>query len=783
MGRVLLAWVIGMAAQLAQGRLWPWPVYAGLFVLAGVAAVWLWPARAHGGLKVLVVAVMAFALTGWRASVQPPLGKNVPEGDVVWVRGEIGPRVTDFGLGQRIDLTLNAWRHINTQWTPQQGQVRLSWYRVPANVHLAAGQVWAFPVRLRAPHGHRNPGGMDRELRDWRAGVWATGSVVTRSDLGVPQLLGASAPWGLTAWRHQTRKRLTSAGIDTRWTPWLNVLVLGDQQALSAPDWAVLRDPGTAHLMSISGLHVTVLAAWAYGLLGLLWRAVVAASPRWGLRCSRTLVCSIAAMLAALVYAVFAGWGVPVQRASLMLVSAGVLRFGARSWPRPVMWLWVAAVVLTWDPWAMLQAGFWLSFVAVGLLALWPTGSSAVPRWRVLLATQMLMTVALAPLGAWWFGQVSWVGLLANLIAIPWVSVVVLPLALLGVLFTPVWWVASWAVSELVPVLAWLQSWPGAVWMVTPMPALWALLAMAGFGLAFLRVAWPLRLLCVWMVLPALLWRPERPAAGAFWLDALDVGQGSAIVVRTENHALLFDAGPSYVGGGSAGASIVVPSLRALGVVPDRLVLSHQDHDHVGGAWDVWRAFPNTEIWASFEPKALATTGAEQWSGLGLVGQRCVAGAAWSWDGVRFEFVHPFAHAPVVPRAGNAQSCVLRVSTSTSSAMLMGDLGQLQENELLLQGHNWRTTVLLAGHHGSASSSGQAWMEALRPDWVWVQAGYRNRYHHPAASVMQRWTRMGLAVRNTANCGALHWRSEQPSLSTCEREQHPRYWAHQSAPP
>ena len=754
--------------QLTQAQLWPWPAYAAM---AGGALASLWWLRAVALMQLnlaLCAAVLAFALTGWRATLQPALGEGVPEGQVVWIEGVVEPGVRDYGVSQRLSLAMTAWQPIGGAWQAREARVRLSWYRSPESVHLAAGQRWRFPVRLRAPHGYRNPGGYDRELRDWRAGVWASGTVVTQPALAPPELLQENAYTGMRLWREHTRERLQDSGVDVQWVPWLAALVLGDQGALSRQDWTLLRDTGTAHLVSISGLHVTVLAAWAYVAMGWLWRGVMRVRPScwsWG---TRALWSSGAAITAAVLYALFSGWGVPVQRATLMLVTASLLRSGARAWPAPTLWLWVAVVVLVWDPWALLQAGFWLSFVAVGLLFLRPKTYEAGWRWRDLLGAQAMMTVALAPLSAWWFGQVSVVGLLANLLAVPWVSVVVLPLALLGVLWSPAWSLAAWALGLMVQVLTWLQSWPLAVFSLTPLPAYWALLAVTGAGLLFLRWSWAVRLVCVWLIVPALVWRPERPAAGDFWVDALDVGQGSAVLVRTATHALLFDAGPSYGAGGSAGRSIIVPSLQAMGVKLNRLVLSHEDHDHVGGAVDVWQAYPDAQVLASFIPKFSARS------------ETCHFGQHWVWDGVRFEVVHPFSLTPVTPpaRAGNAQSCVLRVSSGRASALLMGDLVQAQEAELLRKRADWRTTLLVAAHHGSATSSSQAWMDAVTPDWVWVQAGYRNPYGHPAASVLQRWQDMGLPVRNTATCGMLSWRSAQPERSTCARTEQVRYWAH-----
>ncbi|GAO26979.1 DNA internalization-related competence protein ComEC/Rec2 [Alicycliphilus sp. B1] len=379
------------------------------------------------------------------------------------------------------------------------------------------------------------------------------------------------------------------------------------------------------------------------------------------------------------------------------------------------------AVVLAADPWALLQPGFWLSFVAVAVLFATDMGAAgarptgAAGRFLGLLREQWVVTLALTPLTLLLFGQVSIVGLLANLLAIPWTTLVVTPLALLGVLWAPLWQAAAWCVQWLTVLLQWLAAWPWAQ-VSLPMAPQWAgALAVAGGVLLALRLPWGVRALGLPLLLPALWWQPPRPAPGQFELLAADVGQGQAVLVRTARHALLYDAGPRYHQDSDAGERVLAPLLRALGERLDLLVLSHGDTDHTGGAAAVLARQPQARV--------LGSIGA----GHPLQSLRpiepCLAGRRWEWDGVRFEVLHPprgvdaTAPGPRAPRP-NAHSCVLRISAGAppgASALLAGDVERAQEQSLVAGGALLAADVLLVPHHGSKTSSSEDFVDAVRP--------------------------------------------------------------------
>jgi competence protein ComEC len=439
-----------------------------------------------------------------------------------------------------------------------------------------------------------------------------------------------------------------------------------------------------------------------------------------------------------------------------------------------------AVVVSAVDPWALLQPGFWLSFAAVGLLLgsepAQPRASSTGWRGRALqaahgaLRTQIVATLGLAPLTLVLFQQLSLLGFVANLLAIPLVTLLVTPLALLGALLPPLWQAAALLTQPLIEALASLSSLPGAVLAVAAAP-MWAQAAGLTAGvLAVAPLPWRLRLLALPLALPLLAPPLERPAAGRFELTAVDVGQGTAVLVHTREHLLLYDAGPAYSRDSDAGQRVLLPLLRALGATRiDTLLLSHRDSDHVGGAAALLGALPVNELLHSLE------------DGHPLLRQhaaprRCQAGASWSWDGVRFDLLHPAAGEPAAKP--NAASCVLRVSGEQGAALLAGDIEAAQERALVERTPQaLASDVLFVPHHGSRTSSTDELLDAVRPRVAVVQAGYRNRFGHPAARVVERYEARGITLVRSDACGAWTWHARDGTTS-CRRETARRYWQH-----
>ncbi len=801
---LLSGWVLGTGLQLQQPALWPGWHYAAMGAVAlCLALLGAWQ-RARGvlacGVWLLAGAAAGFSAVGWRADAMmaAQLAPALEGRDVVLV-GRIArmPQRSDMGWRFRFDVEAARLDGATVRVSPR---VQLSWYGSvstaeeadaprPLAAELRAGDRWELTARLKAPHGNLNPHGFDYELWLWEQGVRATGYVRAGPRDAVPRRV-AEGGWSIERWRQSVRDRIldgTSGGSGggeadpRRFAGIVAALVTGDQNVIERADWDVFRATGVAHLMSISGLHITMFSWLAVALVGWGWRrtALLRLPARWDpcLWLPAPTAALIGGVALAAGYAVFSGWGVPAQRTVLMLATAALLRIAGLRWPWWLNWLLACAVVVLVDPWALLQAGFWLSFVAVAVLfatdpgASRPASKSASGPLVRLLREQGVVTLALTPLSLMLFGQASVVGLLANLLAIPWVTLVVTPLALLGIVWAPLWQAAVWALWPLAGVLRWLADWPWASVSMASAPLALGVLAVAGGVLLALRWPWPWRSAGLPLVLPLLLWQPARPAPGQFELLAADVGQGNAVIVRTAARTLVYDAGPRYSLESDAGHRVLVPLLRAFGERVDTLVLSHRDTDHTGGARPVLAMHKGAALLSSIE-EGHELQGAR-------TAMRCQAGQHWDWDGVRFDVLHPAADDYRTPNKSNAMSCVLRVEGGGRTALLVGDIEADQERTLVTaHGDALRADVLLVPHHGSRTSSTTAFVDAVRPGWALVQSGYRNRFGHPVAEVLARYTERGVRIADSPRCGAMRWHSAQPDAVRCEREHAARYWHH-----
>ena len=803
---LLGGWVLGTAWQVQQAALWPPAAYAGLAGAALVVAVLGLrqarerPHRAVAGWLIVAAcaaAGAAFAVAGVRAGAMQAQALDAAlEGRDLQLLGVVSrmPQRGDAGWRFRFDVESARLDGAAVQVPPR---LQLAWYgwpgrdgaapaQEPLAIDLRAGDRWQFTVRLRAPHGNLNPHGFDYELWLWERGVRATGYVRAGPRDAAPRRLDRRVAHPVERARQSVRDAIL-AGADgksadrQRFAGIVAALVTGDQNLIERADWDLFRVTGVAHLMSISGLHITMFAWLAVAVVGWVWRRSAlwrAPSPlNPSLRVPAPHAALVGGVLLASGYAVFSGWGVPAQRTVLMLTTLVLLKLAGLRWPWWMSWLLACAVVLAVDPWAVLQPGFWLSFVAVGVL--FAAGSDLVEtgrrglggRLRQLLREQAVVTLALTPLSLILFGQASAVGLLANLMAIPWVTLVVTPLALLGVLWPPLWALAGAALTPLMALLRGLADWPLSSVSMAAAPLWLGLAAVTGGVLLALRWPWPLRAAGLPLLLPLLLWRPPRPAPGQFELLAADVGQGSAVIVRTTTRTLLYDAGPRYSLESDAGQRVLVPLLRALGERLELLVLSHRDGDHIGGARAIIASQPGAALLASIEP------------GHDLHGERpamrCQAGQRWRWDGVEFEILHPAAESYARTRDANALSCVLRIRTPAGvAALLPGDIGVAQERALVAATDELRAELLLAPHHGSRTSSSAALLAAVQPRWALVQSGYRNRFGHPAPEVLARYQAHGVRVLESPRCGAMRWHSARPDALQCQRESAARYWHH-----
>lgn len=664
----------------------------------------------------------------------------------LWLEGRVS------GLPARRDgvlrFQLEAAEARNLQ-LPQR--LRLSWYAGPP---VQAGERWRLAVQLRRPLGTANPHVFDYEAWLLAQRIGALGSVKAGQRL--------QAASGVTAWRDQLRQRLLQTPAFAREGA-LAALVLGDGSGLSRADWQVLQATGTVHLMVISGQHIALLAGLVY--------AAVAGLARLGLW-PRALpwlpwACGLG-FAAALAYGVLAGFEVPVQRACVMVALVLLWRLRFRHLGVWLALLMALNAVLLVEPLASLQAGFWLSFAAVAVLLLVFAGRLGPwPWWRSWGRAQWSMAVGLLPAMLALGLPVSLSGPLVNLLAVPLLGVVVVPLALLGTLLLPVPWLGEtclWLAGGLLHGLFWGLTQVAAVlpaWLPVA-PPLWAwCLGVLGVVLVLLPAGVPGRGLGVLLVLP-LLWVPvPRPAPGEVQVWQWDVGQGLSVLLRTREHALLYDAGPRH-GDFDLGERLVLPALRAQGISRlDVLLLSHADLDHAGGAEALQRGLPIGRV-LSGEAAALPVA---------LAAQPCIDGASWQWDGVRFS-TWRWQQAP----EGNPASCVLQVEAASGERLLLtGDIDQAAERALLASGRDLRADWLQVPHHGSGSSSSLAFLQAVAPRAALLSRARYNVYGHPHPQVLARYRALGVEVYDSVADGSVQLLLGRHGEAHGERE-HAHFW-------
>lgn len=768
----LLSFVGGVALAQVQPELPPLPTAAALAAAAGaafVAGLRSRRRRAAGWLLPIGAMALGFAYTVLLAGAR--LADELAhehEGRDVRIVGVVSSLPARDAAFTRFEFVVER---VETPVVHVPRRVSLAWYA--RDVAVRPAERWALTVRLRRPHGTLNPGGFDTEAWLFERELRASGYV--RDGAADAPIRLAPMVWTFDGAVNRARERLRAAlqaRLDgLRHGGVLVALVLGDQRAITDADWQRFHRTGIAHLVSISGLHITMIAGLAAVATAAIWRR----SRRLLASASVQAAGAGAATIFAFAYCLLAGWGVPAQRTFFMLATvAAAVIVRARAGAATTLAL-AAAVVCALDPWAVVAPGFWLSFGAVAAI-LFVAGGHAAPRaaasararWvqrmRDAVRVQLGVTLALVPLTIALFRHVSLVSPAANAIAIPVVSLLVTPLSLVAAalvvlpapfssLAAPLLAVAHLLFALLADVVAWFAAWPLAA-VALPAPPAWTLVvALAGVAWLLAPRGWPARWLGAVALLPLVALPAPRPRAGELWVTALDVGQGMAVVVQTRERALLYDAGPRYASGSDAGSRIVVPYLRWHGIRRlDWLVVSHLDTDHSGGAAAVRAALPVGAVLTSVDAAHPVVAGAARV-------HRCAAGQSWPFDAGAIDVLHPGDADYMRPRATpNALSCVVRVRLGPVAVLLTGDIAMPQETELLARTEDVRATLVSAPHHGSRSSSGARFVAAVGARWVAVQAGYRNRFGHPAPDVVARWQQAGASVVRTDDAGAIQWR-------------------------
>jgi competence protein ComEC len=774
---------VGVFHLLAEPLPWGWLLVPAV---GSVLVGWRWRVR-HRALAAIVALSIGFAWAQFHACLTlcHPFPERYTRGDVE-VEGRIASLPAVLGTARRFLFRVDAAR-LGGEAIAFTGLTRLTWY--DSAPPLSVGERWRLRVSLKPPHGFANPGGFDLERWLFQQGIKATGHV--RANAGNERLDAGPWPYWIDRLREGLRDHIARSLPGSPALGLVQALTLGERSAMPPAQWEALTRVGISHLVAISGVNVGLIAGFVYFLVRWLW----VWRPVWTLALAAPRAGALAGLAGALAYSALAGFEVSTQRAVVMLAVLLAALYWART-PRPLAALTLAlALVLAIDPQSVLSYGFWLSFGAVAVLILtlgsrplaWASTGPAQDRpssrtdawsragsraWLHWGAPQWAVAVGLLPVLLLMFGRVSVISPVANLLAVP-LFALLLPVVLVAVLLSlipglglPLVWVAQLLTWFLDGVEA-LAAWPWATESISARPAwVWAA-AFVGVVLLLAPRGVPGRGLGLVALLPLMLVRPPVPPLGDAWFTLLDVGQGLSAVVRTRGHTLVFDAGPAFAGGFDTGSAVVLPYLQEVGVGRiDTLILSHADQDHAGGFAALHGAIAIGRT-LSGEPGEIPQAGASL----------CRAGETWDWDGVGFALLHPDRE----DLTGNDSSCILRVAVGEGAVLLTGDAGRGVEGRLAARlGSGLRSDILVAGHHGSATSSSAPFLASVSPRFVLYAAGFANRWGFPAAEVRRRVAARSAVELDTGSLGAISFRLGPGGIAGPDwyRARRLRLWTH-----
>lgn len=658
------------------------------------------------------------------------------------------------------------------------GTIKLTWQ---TNLKLELGQRWQFIVRLKRPRGLANPGSFDVEKQSFQQRITAIGYVYSKHAADAQLIDDSSINVSSGKISHAIRKwlhaKIITALGEKEFVGTILALTLGMQQAISPQHWQVWQQTGVAHLLAISGLHIGFLAGLTYKITTWLWRRM----PMAWLKLPVPQVGAIAALMAAYSYTFLAGFSVSAQRALVMVAVAMLAILYKRKITAVIGFAWALILVLVLDPLAVLSAAFWLSFVAVAILLYTFSGRKKLTGILQWLKPHLVLALGVLPLGINYFGNIVLIAPLANLILVPYVSFLVVPLALLGIVFTPLftalaqqcWIMAEWLLAGIWPWLIKLQAVPAAKLSVSS-PAYWQLV-LASIGIAWLLAphGFPGKIFGCYAILPLLIVNSSNAVdQDVIKITMLDVGQGLSIVLETKHHVLLYDTGPKFSGTANAGDRVIWPYLRSQGIYKiDKIIVSHADLDHAGGLISLMQHIMPPQILTP-SPDALKID-----PEIGVNIQACRAGQHWEWDGVKFEMLHPVS--PLLKKR-NDHSCVLRVSSKLHSILFTGDISGLAEQQLLANyAAKLPAEILMIPHHGSASSSADEFVAQVGPRYALVSVGYLNRYGHPKPQVVEKYAAHGSVVLDTASLGAISLKLNDKNKNikaNCYRIEQHKFW-------
>ncbi len=745
-----------------QSLVWILPLIIIFIILIGILS-------RYRLIFLIFILIFGFLWTLWR--VDMILAQKLPiaiENQDITINGVVInlPQSNDYSW--RFDFMPKPMKN----WQ-NPGIIRLSWYGKPPQA-LRPGQHWQLTVRLKPARGLLNPGVFDYSKYLFINRIMAIGYVRPK---GESRLLSQASAFNIDNLRYHLAEQIKKTLQNQVSTPMIIALAVGDKHDITPKQIDILQKTGTIHLMAISGLHIGFIAWLAFWIASFFYKSQAAIlwlpAPRFA---------ALFSLTAAFGYALLAGLSLPTQRALIMVAIVVIGIVFARRTAISVILAFALLLVLLWNPLAVLSAGLWLSYGAVAIIFYALNGrresqQSTLSKWGLgTLKTQIAVTLGLFPILLAIFGYIPLSSPLANLIAIPWVSFVVVPLTLIGTALISVFPtigsillnIAANTLDSLWVSLDYLANLDWNLWQQHIPPTWTVITALIGIAILLLPRGFPARWLGIIWILPIFLILPNYPNRGEIWFTLLDVGQGLAAIVRTQNYVLVYDTGPKYRSGFNTGKAVIVPFLQAQGIQTiDKLVISHGDNDHSGGADSVLKQLTVKQILSSVPERFKKNNSL-----------LCQARQYWQWDEVKFEILHP--SNPQSIKKKNNRSCILKITTQGGSILLTGDIEKTIEYQIIRKYPKaLKSDILIAPHHGSGTSSTQAFIDTVKPKIVLFATGYKNRFRHPKKEIVERYKRRGIKLWNTAEVGAISFKLSpkigisEPSLA---RETMRRYW-------
>lgn len=737
------------------------------------------------------VFIVGFFWVTLHAKIQ--LDKNLPntlQGKVLTITGTVASIPLNKPEGQRFEFDVDKLVFPSSNEWRNPGKIQLFYKTENAeNIKIKVGDKWQFQVKLKRPRSYANPGSFDIERHFFLNRLVAKGYVLENSE---PELLQSSIfSYPIDRLRTVIRDKMDELLRDRKLKGLIPALVVGIKDGITEKQWEVFRDTGTAHLMAISGLHVGLVSGFVFFMVRLVWGMIPNATAIHFL--PSPIAASLGAMIGALFYSFLAGFSVPTQRASVMVVLLMIGTLSRRIFSVSRSYFLSLGLVLLWDPLTTLSPGFWLSFGAVGVILYGMRGRKET-LWGKWGRAQWVTFVGLIPISLVCFQQVSLVSPLANSITIPWVSFLVVPLALLGTVAMLIHPIIHPVITEnisnnvsalflklaesllnvLWPVLEMLQKIPKATWMQAEYTTLTICAASISVFLILLPKGLPVRYLGVFYFLPLIYPVTEKLQSKMVKVTVLDVGQGLSTIIRTQNHVLVYDTGPKLHANFDTGDRVVLPFLATQGIRKvDTLLISHGDNDHAGGAESILKKMPVHQIITS-EPAIFNNNNLQNT----LKPIVCRRGTKWIWDEVEFEILHPESHQT---RKRNEHSCVLRVRAGKQSVLLTGDIEAKSERDLVLEFEPKKlsSTLMLVPHHGSKTSSTLEFIRAVRPEYAIIPVGFMNAYGHPKKEIVERYKNEKISVLSSIEDGAVTFLlkdADEVSAPIRQRVSYRHYW-------